>query len=238
MIINPYVYGSGGGAFVPTDISGCVLWLRADKITGLSDGDPVANWPDFSGNGYDVSQSTSGKKPIWKATLFGGQPCVQFDGVNDTMIGTTGPSVSQPYSVVTIGRLLASNVSNAAFTDGAVGGSRCHVVYIRDGTSTYSFYGWAIAYAGAISTSTAYAWIGIGDAASSKLYLNGSDTGQSGDPGSSAINGWCLASNEPADGGGASYLACDIAESIIYNKTLSSPEMAQLWSYAGTQYGI
>lgn len=35
------VFGTFGGAFVPTSITGLVLWVKADSLA-LSDGDPVS----------------------------------------------------------------------------------------------------------------------------------------------------------------------------------------------------
>jgi hypothetical protein len=40
----------GGGPGEPGAIPGLTLWLRADGLTGLADGDPVATWPDASGS--------------------------------------------------------------------------------------------------------------------------------------------------------------------------------------------
>ena len=44
--------------FVPTDLPGCVLWLRSDM--GISPlGGPVSNWADQSGSGNNAAQSLS-----------------------------------------------------------------------------------------------------------------------------------------------------------------------------------
>ena len=43
------------GAFVPTQLSGCQLWLRADEGVTLSSG-LVSAWADQSGNGNNASQ--------------------------------------------------------------------------------------------------------------------------------------------------------------------------------------
>ena len=44
------VVGSAVAQTPPT--SGLTLWLKADAITGLNNGDKVASWPDSSGSGY------------------------------------------------------------------------------------------------------------------------------------------------------------------------------------------
>lgn len=80
-IINPYAFG--GAAFSPDDISGLVVWLAADEITGLSDGDPVATWSDLSGNGNDATEATN--TPTYQTNEINSLPIVRFDGINDEM---------------------------------------------------------------------------------------------------------------------------------------------------------
>jgi hypothetical protein len=60
-----------------------LLWLRADALTGLASGDPVADWPDASGNGHSASQPTAARKPKYVASALNGLPAVSFDGADD-----------------------------------------------------------------------------------------------------------------------------------------------------------
>ena len=66
-----------------------VLWLKADAgaytnagITLASDGQPVQQWNDQSGNAYHCAQADISKQPIWQANAFYGKPALWFDGVN------------------------------------------------------------------------------------------------------------------------------------------------------------
>jgi len=70
----------GGGAFTPTSIAGLVLWLKADAITGLTDGSDVVTWPDSSGGGRTVSGSAT--RPVYKTGIVNGLPVVRFPGSN------------------------------------------------------------------------------------------------------------------------------------------------------------
>src|SRR5687768_11145672 len=72
---------------VPSDIAGLKLWLKADAITGLADGDPVTTWADSSGEGNDFTQGTAGNKPIYKTSILFGLPVVRFDGTDDVLLG-------------------------------------------------------------------------------------------------------------------------------------------------------
>ena len=60
-------------------------WFDANELTGLSDDDPVASWPDLSGHGNDAAHATGSKKPTYKTGVANGLPAVWFDGTDDSM---------------------------------------------------------------------------------------------------------------------------------------------------------
>ena len=68
------------GSTAPDDISGLVLWLKADEITGLSDGDGVSSWPDSSAENNDASQANAPDRPTYETNELNGLPVVRFDG--------------------------------------------------------------------------------------------------------------------------------------------------------------
>jgi len=70
-----------------TDISGCVVCLRASAITA-SDGDLIATWADESVSANDATQTTAGAKPIYRTNIFNGQPALSFDGARHMAFGT------------------------------------------------------------------------------------------------------------------------------------------------------
>ena len=81
---------SGPGGIGNSDGSGGQpansLWLRADSITGLSNGASVASWLDVSGNSNNASQSVVNRQPLFITNELNGYPVVRFDGL-DTLIG-------------------------------------------------------------------------------------------------------------------------------------------------------
>ena len=79
------VLGGGGAPFSPASISGLQLWYKADAITALNDGDPLATWTDQSGNGRNATQASATIKPLYKTNILNGMAGVLFDGVNDVM---------------------------------------------------------------------------------------------------------------------------------------------------------
>ena len=103
--------GFGGAAFVPTDISGLVLWHDPTDITTLwtdsgrsvqvaSDGDVIGAMDDKSAGGDHAIQATAAAKPLYKTGIINSLPVARFDGTDDGMqttavdlSGTTGATV-------------------------------------------------------------------------------------------------------------------------------------------------
>lgn len=87
-------------SLAPNAISDLELWLDADQITGLSDGDTVLTWPDQSGNGNDYTNDGSLATITYETGELNGLPIVtMFDG------GFTGPlALASPFSIFYVGR--------------------------------------------------------------------------------------------------------------------------------------
>jgi hypothetical protein len=71
------VAGGGGGVRLP----GYALWYDASQLSGLTDGQSVATFPDLSGNGHDLAQATPANQPTYFSTtaahLINGHPAVE-----------------------------------------------------------------------------------------------------------------------------------------------------------------
>lgn len=62
----------------PRDISGLVLWLSADAVTGLSDNTQMTSWSDLSGVGNNAT-AIGVTKPKWRSSAgTTGGPAVEF----------------------------------------------------------------------------------------------------------------------------------------------------------------
>lgn len=76
------------GGFTPSSISGLWRWYKADSYLGIAnDGDTVGGgtntrgpWVDFSGNGDDATNPTSG--PVYKTNMIGAMPILQMGELN------------------------------------------------------------------------------------------------------------------------------------------------------------
>lgn len=81
----------------PSWFSGLQLWLDAsDPATlfqssggaaAVSDGDPIGQWRDKSGNLRNFVQASGTSKPALKTSIKNGRNVVRFDGVNDFLDG-------------------------------------------------------------------------------------------------------------------------------------------------------
>lgn len=77
--------------FLPTSITGCVMWLDAADLTSMTlSGANVSQWTDKSGSGNSVTQASSGSQPTTGGTL-NGLNTLYFTGKTMTY---TGISVS------------------------------------------------------------------------------------------------------------------------------------------------
>jgi hypothetical protein len=70
-------------SFSPLDLAP-VAWYEASSGTVTLAGTAVTEWLDSSGNGHDLTQTSSANRPAYSATSWNGaSPSITFDGSND-----------------------------------------------------------------------------------------------------------------------------------------------------------
>ncbi len=102
------VHGGPLAPVSPSSISGLVLWLKADAITGVSSGSTLTMWPDASSLGNNATASTTA--PTYFTEVLNGLPIVRFDGTDDTM--TLGSLITNAQTVFWVCR---ENIAAAAY---------------------------------------------------------------------------------------------------------------------------
>ncbi|HET7693685.1 MAG TPA: S8 family serine peptidase [Gemmatimonadota bacterium] len=108
---------AGGGPGEPGAIPGLTLWLRADGLTGLADGDPVGTWPDASGSCNHATQASASKRPTFRAAQVAGLPAVSFDAADDGMETPVDPPQTTTIVAVYASRTGATgHVLNGGFS--------------------------------------------------------------------------------------------------------------------------
>jgi len=214
------------------------VWYDADQITGLSDSDPVATWPDAGPHGDDVTQGTAAKRPLYKTGILNGKPVVRFDGNDDYLQGafTNAGATTQPLTIFAVAQLNAAlvNDDNAyVICDGVNSGTRSQL-YKTEAPDPDA---WAL-YSGAVLTDGAAdadwnIWAALFNGASSELWIDGVSVA-SGDAGAQAMSGLTIGTSYACSG---VYWSGDIAEIIVYDANLSDIDKNEVGNYLATKYG-
>jgi hypothetical protein len=221
------VLGGTSQTFDPSSISGLVFWVKADQITGLNDGDPVATWSDQSGNSHDATQSNASYRPAYKTGILNGLPGVLFNGSSTYMI-TSAFALNQPSTVFIVGTHTNSG-ANGHFVDGEAGNTRALV-----GVGSAGFWGVAGTILGTSGVpSTPNIVGGIFNSTSSLLSLNG--TAVTGDAGSASASGLTLGMYGTP---GSNYLQGYLFEVLAYNTALSTANRQAIEGYLAWKWGL
>jgi hypothetical protein len=220
-IINPY---SVATPIIPTDIAGCDLWLRADGITGLSDGNAVATWPDNSGNGNDFAQGTPANRPTYETGEINGKPVVRFVASSGHQLTSAMVSgfpctlfvVLKPRAVLS-GYVGAVSLDDGQLLLANLGGDNKWGTYTSGNDAAGSQLVNGTAYVACIVSTGSFFLNGVAD---------GTYGGGSSDQGS-VIGGI----------GGQSFEG-DIAEVILYDSALSGTDRAAVEDYLMNKYAL
>ncbi len=216
-------------AFLPTDITGCKLWLDSGAGVTKDGSDLVSLWADQSGNSNNAAQATGTNQPLWVNSVLNSKPVMRFDGVDNFLRIANSVTVGTAFVV---SKYDLSTFSGYSGILGAASGSS-EPSYILTGTSgTTSFFDNAVYclfpskiyndeiltddYSPMTSFKITY---GLANATywSPTAYTNM-------DVGRNQIN------NNYWDG--------DIAEVLIYNTVLSAPDIASVIAYLDAKYAL
>ena len=204
------------GGIAPDQLSGMQLWLKADAITGLNDGDLVSSWNDSSGNNNNATQANNTLEPIYKTGVINGYPTVRFDGSNDKL--AVSGTITHG-TILTVGKHAGSNQVFAEVGGGTISSHRGLYGTACPTYCTYEQY-----YSNSLSISN-----GGGGPLNSFSIL----TGQS--PTTPLIStSFALGQGTPS----YAYLAGDVAEMLIYDSSLSTANRQSVEAYLQAKYDI
>jgi hypothetical protein len=223
--------------FRPTQLAGCVLWLRGDLgITTDSNGN-VSAWTDQSGNSHSLSQGATGLRPSYNTADAGynSQPTLGFNG-SVCLPSAAAWTLNQPDTWYIVGEANTQMSVNGEFIDSNQGDGNRHVVGRTSG-STGTFYMYAGAGSGyPVGTSVTGSKVtlcGVFNGSSSAIYTNRYGTADgTGNPGANPMTQLYLGG---ITGG---FLLGKIAEVIAYNSAHGIAARQQLLQYLGARYGI
>lgn len=224
-------------AFLPPDIAGLQLWLKADAglyqdssftIPADADGDVVGGWKDQSGEGNDVIQATTANKPMLKLSILNGQPVIRFDGTDD-WLRVSSVSLSQPNTII-----VAFQISNLTGVRTVFDGVTDAEQRFDAWAGNFRFFAGSTVNIKSSSTDSFILSI-IADGASSEAWFNGSSIGTF-DPGTNGLSGISIGSNYTSQGNNE--IQGDIPEFLLFDSGLSNSDRQQVEEYLSDRFGI
>ncbi len=224
-------------SFTPSNISGLKIWLSSDTLVNQSGG-AVAQWGDLSGNNNSAIQPVSLNQPLVISNVINGKPVLEFNGSNSFMLMPSGLldnlSSLSIFALVKLkesknGGIFGSNAGylNLELTSQLNGGLRIqknsgsNYVVDRD-----------------LLTLNNWAFISInGINSASQVWKNGTDiTTSAGNAQLPVSPGIQQALGRYASSFGSFYAKFQIAEFIIYDKSLSKIDRERVENYLRLKY--
>lgn len=221
-------------AFVPSDLPGLALWLRADKgVVGADGGVAVLSWLDQSGSGHDV---TAPSAPAWPTlepsnATFGGMPTMRFQTGTQMLQAPASWHQAQPYSIL----FVASAVGQLYLFDSNDALNRASLLVVQP-MSTVRLYTNSKGQQpsdGGPSISAPAVVVAVFAGPNSALYSNGVKV-WSGDMGNDQNWGVTLGNTQT----GGYPLQGSIAEVALWASALDATSVTKLDAYSKARYGF
>ena len=232
------IVASGGGEIIPS--SGLSLWLKGDAGITLS-GSDVTAWADQSGNGNNATSPATA--PTFISSSINSKPAVSFndDGswmqIPQNLIGNDGNISIFIVLNYTSGSCIL-NKGDAASFEATVWELTLNTGFgfVNVDEENYDWNTVPVS----LTTNTALLLEGFSSEGVSQLAFNGTN---SGDPSSANVGfndiSQYIGIGGGGDGGSApTALDARIAEIIIYNRQVTTPERQQVEAYLNTKYAI
>jgi autotransporter-associated beta strand protein len=214
---------------------GLELWFDASQITGLSDGQNLTQWLDESGNEHHTTALQGDPSYVASRAELNSKPSVYFDGNDGFSLGDLSGSFNTDAATWFIVTKMdnSGNPSTLYLTKSSDayevrGGSGSYLNAFRNGRADNKPIGYVansqnsylVAYES--STSNWEAWLdGVSQTTHSPSYQGGN-----------------LHSIAFRDSNNDRYLKGDIAELVIFNRTLTPDEHGEVGDYLADKYAI
>jgi len=227
----------------PSDFADLVVWLRADSgVTFDIPTKRVSAWSDKSGNSNDVAQSTVSKQPLREG--YGGQndkAYFSFYGNNDFMLSDSNSPITRAFTIFEVSKM--SQVTGNVF--GWRNGSASIRIGINDDGSFYTKVsdGNTTLSTNSLANNVGENHIGIlkkeGKDINSEYY-DSANTITKTDTSVDFDSAFLFNTAQFSIGsfGVTEYLSGQVQEVIVYNRALSSTEIADVRGYLNLKYKI
>jgi hypothetical protein len=209
-----------------------VAWFKADAGTSTTtDGNPISQWNDQSGNSHNLAQASGSLQPLYKAAIQNGMPVVRFDGSNDYL--QVAFTQALPVEVFAVGAYKAAFGGAAVFLCSQVNTNR--MMFYRSASTNMIFVNGLTQTMTGVTPETWHEWDAYYDSATSSRFemdYNGSPV--TGADGTGAPGGLTVGCNVA----GAQASQIDVGEIVIVKRAASTPERAQMNYYFANRWAI
>jgi hypothetical protein len=244
--IAPFSYGVrrvGARSFLPTNISGCSLWLDAADTSSLTlSGASVTQWRDKSGNGTLLSVDAG--TPV--LSNFNSLPSISFNGASRMV----SASYTRLQNVSHINWFVVANITNVNLIYGMLIGTQ-YATNFNSQNSLYLHQNTLLSFF-RVSGGSAPSSVSINVSAGSMLassatnfvngtrsvFLNGSGTTASGGPtgtqDTATVNLYIGHDNYP----GEDFITGTISECLLYTSLLTQSQRQEVEGYLAWKWGL
>lgn len=223
----------GGDTNAPASVGGLAAWFQADTLSAGA----VATWPDVSGNARDATQATAGNRPVATAAVRNGRTVVRFTRASAHYLQTaTFSTIAQPNTIFVVGKFNNTTAQNEVFVDGE---TQRTIFYGSSGSvpSAKVLKLQAGILYEAIQTDTNYhIYEAHANGSTSEVQIDGGPVFAGRTTSSTGLDRVNIG---VAQGPSTSFcLDGDIAEIIVFDKTLSKAERARVRRYLAHKWGF
>ena len=236
---TPHPHRFGPLMILPTQISGCRMWLDAADATTLTlSGSNVSEWRDKSGVGIHHIQTTASNQPTYGTDSVYGRPGILFNGTS-TFLTQSNTSLfpisnTNTYSIFTAHRV-SSNSANI------------HTIYRGATPVQRQWFRWQSTFANFLADRDPEGYINfasnnVGAMNGTSSFVNDTTTS------SGFINGSLIASVSKTSSAISQYLSVggvagelmngSIFEVIVFNRVVTATERQQLEGYLAWKWGL
>ena len=231
--ITPNKRLSGGGTPTsPSDIAGLLFWFKT-PISGATGNNPIAAWPDDSGNGRNVTPQ-GGSGLIYKTNVINGIATVECSGSGNYGTFTT-TSLGTSHTVFIVIRPIAGFSDGVFFGGSALGRYAPYTdttdIYYR-ALSTEAFVTVAN---GGLSNDTPYLFEIVRSGVSVDFFKNGSQLSTTQ---TLAVNTALSVEELFGIAGGQLSPIAQIAELFVYDSALSASDRQAMEAYVSGRFAF
>jgi hypothetical protein len=226
--------GVAEGLWTPDELPNLEAWYdAADETTILASGGAVSQWDDKSNNNHNLTAG-GGEEPTTSIRTLNGLNTIDFNGVDESMSVAFGKTLSQPNSYFLATKRDSTPGSTMALLDGISSSDRNLVQWGWGGNGLGIYAGGSAVQNYNVNTTEAKLTTVLFDGANSYLGTDGELSPATSDPGSDAITGLSVATNES----GSQHFEGYFAEIVVVDGSPTLDDRQRVEGYLAHKWGI